>query len=39
VGTGNWWTNGVEMLGLGTIVGAAAYYSGALVAWLVQGRG
>jgi vacuolar iron transporter family protein len=39
VGTGNWLTNGVEMLALGTIVGAAAYYSGALVSWLVQGRG
>jgi vacuolar iron transporter family protein len=39
VGTGSWWTNGAEMLALGTIVGAAAYYSGALVAWLVQGRG
>jgi len=31
VGTGTWWMNGLEMLGLGLIVGAVAYYAGALV--------
>ncbi len=36
VGIGNWWTNGLEMLGLGTIVGAAAYGSGAVVARLLR---
>ena len=35
VGTGRWWTNGLEMLGLGMLVGAAAYYAGAVVARLV----
>jgi VIT1/CCC1 family predicted Fe2+/Mn2+ transporter len=35
LGTGTWWTNGLEMLGLGTIVGLAAYYSGAIVAALI----
>ncbi len=39
VGTGNWWTNGLEMLALGTIVGAAAYGSGAFVAGLVRQNG
>lgn len=38
VGTGSWWTNGVEMLGLGVVVGAVAYYAGAFVSLLVQGR-
>jgi vacuolar iron transporter family protein len=37
VGTGKWWTNGLEMVGLGAIVGAVAYYSGSLVAGLLEG--
>jgi VIT1/CCC1 family predicted Fe2+/Mn2+ transporter len=37
VGTGTWWANGVEMLGLGAVVGAVAYYAGSLVAGLVSG--
>jgi VIT1/CCC1 family predicted Fe2+/Mn2+ transporter len=36
VGTGTWWSNGFEMLGLGVIVGGAAYGAGALVARLIQ---
>lgn len=39
VGTGTWWTNGLEMLGLGVIVGAVAYGGGAVVARLLQGNG
>lgn len=39
VGTGSWLANGLEMVGLGVIVGAAAYYSGGLVAALVQRPG
>ena len=39
VGTGHWWANGLEMLGLGTIVAAAAYGSGAVVAALVRQGG
>lgn len=39
VGTGRWWTNGLEMLGLGVIVGLVAYGAGALVSRLVQTRG
>jgi VIT1/CCC1 family predicted Fe2+/Mn2+ transporter len=35
VGSGSWWTNGLEMLGLGVVVGTVAYYSGAFIAWLV----
>jgi VIT1/CCC1 family predicted Fe2+/Mn2+ transporter len=35
VGSGTWWANGLEMLGLGVLVGAVAYYAGARVAWLV----
>ncbi len=35
VGTGTLWTNGLEMLGLGAVVGAAAYYAGAFVARIV----
>jgi VIT1/CCC1 family predicted Fe2+/Mn2+ transporter len=35
VGTGTWWMNGLEMLGLGVVVGAAAYYAGAVVAGFV----
>lgn len=35
VGTGTWWWNGLEMLGLGVLVGFVAYGAGALVAWLV----
>ena len=30
VGTGSWWSNGFEMLGLGVLVGAVAYGSGVL---------
>jgi vacuolar iron transporter family protein len=36
VGTGTWWANGLEMVGLGAIVGAAAYYAGHFVATLVD---
>ncbi len=36
VGTGSWWANGVEMLVLGVIVGAVAYYAGAVVSELVE---
>jgi VIT1/CCC1 family predicted Fe2+/Mn2+ transporter len=32
-----WWRGGGEMLALGAIVAAAAYYSGAAVAWVVGG--
>jgi VIT1/CCC1 family predicted Fe2+/Mn2+ transporter len=39
VGTGTWLMNGLEMLGLGVIVGASAYYAGAFVAGLLQERG
>jgi VIT1/CCC1 family predicted Fe2+/Mn2+ transporter len=35
IGTGRWWANGLEMLVLGVIVGAAAYYAGAVVSELV----
>jgi hypothetical protein len=35
VGTGNWWANGLEMLVLGVIVGAVAYFGGAVVSRLV----
>jgi VIT1/CCC1 family predicted Fe2+/Mn2+ transporter len=38
VGTGSWWGNGLEMLVLGVIVGAVAYYGGAVVSGLVQSR-
>jgi VIT1/CCC1 family predicted Fe2+/Mn2+ transporter len=34
-----WWTAGLEMLSLGVVVAAAAYGSGALVAWLINGTG
>ena len=37
VGAGRWWANGLEMLGLGTVVGIAAYAVGAVVASLVSG--
>jgi VIT1/CCC1 family predicted Fe2+/Mn2+ transporter len=37
VGTGSWWLNGLEMLGLGVVVGLVAYYAGAMVAALVGG--
>jgi VIT1/CCC1 family predicted Fe2+/Mn2+ transporter len=37
VGTGRWWANGLEMVGLGAIVGAVAYYAGSLVAALLEG--
>ena len=36
VGTGSWWTNGLEMLGLGVLVGAVAYGSGVVVSTLLQ---
>lgn len=39
VGAGTWWANGLEMLGLGVMVGAVAYYGGAVVAALLQGNG
>jgi vacuolar iron transporter family protein len=39
VGTGTWWTNGLEMLGLGVIVGAVAYGAGAVLSGLLQQRG
>lgn len=39
VGTGQWWMNGLEMLGLGAIVGVAAYYAGAVVSGLLQANG
>jgi VIT1/CCC1 family predicted Fe2+/Mn2+ transporter len=39
VGSGTWLRNGLEMLGLGTVVGAVAYYAGALVAGLVEAIG
>lgn len=39
VGTGTWWANGLEMLVLGVIVGAVAYYAGALVSGLLQESG
>jgi VIT1/CCC1 family predicted Fe2+/Mn2+ transporter len=35
IGAGHWWANGLEMLGLGTIVGAVAYGTGAFVAWFI----
>jgi vacuolar iron transporter family protein len=35
VGTGTLWANGLEMLGLGAIVGAVAYWSGGFVADLL----
>jgi VIT1/CCC1 family predicted Fe2+/Mn2+ transporter len=38
VGTGSWWANGVEMLGLGVIVGGVAYFTGAVVSALVENR-
>ncbi|MGE0444830.1 MAG: VIT1/CCC1 transporter family protein, partial [Vicinamibacterales bacterium] len=37
VGAGRWWTNGLEMLALGAVTGAVAYYVGAFVASLVAG--
>jgi VIT1/CCC1 family predicted Fe2+/Mn2+ transporter len=36
VGTGTWLTNGLEMLGLGAIVGASAYGAGAFVSGLLH---
>jgi VIT1/CCC1 family predicted Fe2+/Mn2+ transporter len=39
VGTGTWWANGLEMLGLGVVVGAVAYYAGGCVAALLEGNG
>lgn len=36
VGTGAWWTNGLEMLGLGVVVGVIAYVSGAVIAGVLQ---
>jgi VIT1/CCC1 family predicted Fe2+/Mn2+ transporter len=37
LGTGRWWTNGLEMLGLGIVVGVVAYFAGAIVAGLIGG--
>jgi hypothetical protein len=34
-----WWTNRLEMLGLGAIVGAAAYCAGTFVSGLLQENG
>ena len=35
VGTGTWWSNGLEMLGLGVLVGVVAYAAGAVIAgWI-----
>jgi vacuolar iron transporter family protein len=39
VGTGTWWANGLEMVGLGAVVGGVAYYAGRVVAILVGGNG
>lgn len=36
VGTGSWWSNGLEMLGLGVLVGAVAYGTGVVVADLLR---
>ena len=36
VGSGGWWTNGLEMLGLGVLVGAVAYGSGVAVSTLMR---
>jgi VIT1/CCC1 family predicted Fe2+/Mn2+ transporter len=36
VGTGSWWSNGFEMLGLGVLVGAVAYGSGVVISTLLQ---
>ena len=36
IGTGRWWTSGLEMMGLGVVVGVVAYGAGAGVAWLVE---
>ena len=38
VGTGSWWAIGLEMLVLGVIFGAVAYYGGAVVSALVENR-
>ena len=38
VGTGSWWANGLEMLVLGVVVGAVAYFGGAVVSALVELR-
>jgi VIT1/CCC1 family predicted Fe2+/Mn2+ transporter len=38
VGTGSWWTNGLEMLGLGIVVGGVAYFGGAAVAAVLENR-
>jgi VIT1/CCC1 family predicted Fe2+/Mn2+ transporter len=35
VGAGRWWTSGLEMLGLGVVVGIAAFFVGRLVAGIV----
>ena len=37
VGAGRWWTSGLEMLGLGVVVGVAAFVVGGLVASFVEG--
>jgi VIT1/CCC1 family predicted Fe2+/Mn2+ transporter len=36
VGAGTWWRSGLEMLGLGVLVGAVAYGAGALVSELYR---
>ena len=37
VGIGAWWKNGLEVLGLGVVVGGVAYGAGSLVVRLVDG--
>jgi len=36
VGTGSWWSNGFEMLGLGVLVGGVAYGSGVVISTLLR---
>ncbi len=36
VGAGSWWTNGLEMLGLGVLVGVVSYGSGVAVSTLLR---
>jgi VIT1/CCC1 family predicted Fe2+/Mn2+ transporter len=38
VGAGSWISNGLEMLVLGVIVGAVAYFGGAVVSGLLENR-
>jgi vacuolar iron transporter family protein len=36
VGSGGWWANGIEMLGLGLLVGAVSYGAGVVLSSLLQ---